>query len=61
MTQIVTTAQIINIEISTTQEFIEFCEYMNQLSTAGMIDPEQAGQLIKKWRTCAGKYISIDL
>ena len=61
MTQIVTTAQIINIEISTTQEFIEFCEYMNQLSTAGMINPEQAGQLINKWRICAGKYISIDL
>ncbi len=61
MTQIVTTAQQINIEISTTQEFIKFCEYMDQLSAAGIIDPEQAGQLINHWRTCAGKYISIDL
>ena len=61
MAQIVTTAQKINIQISTTSEFIQFCEYMDELSKSGMIDPEQAGQLINKWRTCAGKYISIDL
>ncbi|WP_419587246.1 hypothetical protein [Thiolapillus sp.] len=61
MTQIVTTAQKINIQISTTDDFIKFAEYMNQLSATGIIDPEQAGQLINHWRTCAGKYISIDL
>ncbi len=57
----VTTTQEINIQISTTNDFIEFCEFMNELSASGMIDPEQAGILITKWRTCAGKYISIDL
>ncbi len=61
MKRIETTAQRINIEISTTPEFVKFCEYMNQLSTSGMIDPEQAGQLINLWRICADKYISIDL
>ena len=61
MKRIVTTTQEINIQISTTEEFIKFCEYMNQLSTSGMIDPEQAGQLINLWRICADKYISIDL
>ncbi len=61
MKRLVTTTQEINIQISTTQEFIKFCEYMNQLSTSGMIDPEQAGQLINLWRICADKYISIDL
>ena len=61
MKRLVTTTQEINIQISTTEEFIKFCEYMNQLSTSGMIDPEQAGKLINLWRTCANKYISIDL
>ena len=61
MQRIETTAQEINIQIRTTPEFVKFCEYMDQLSAAGMIDPEQAGQLINHWRTCAGKYISIDL
>ena len=61
MKRIETTAQRINIEISTTKEFVKFCEYMDSLSTTGMIDPEQAGQLINLWRICASKYISIDL
>ena len=61
MKRLVTTTQEINIQISTTPEFVKFCEYMNQLSTSGMIDPEQAGQLINLWRICADKYISIDL
>ena len=61
MKRLVTTTQEINIEINTTQEFIKFCEYMNQLSASGMIDPEQAGELINRWRNCEGKYISIDL
>ncbi|WP_419614626.1 hypothetical protein [Thiolapillus sp.] len=61
MQRIETTAQRINIEISTTPEFVKFCGYMDQLSETGMIDPEQAGQLINLWRICAGKYISIDL
>uniref|UniRef100_UPI003AF9ACD5 hypothetical protein n=1 Tax=Thiolapillus sp. TaxID=2017437 RepID=UPI003AF9ACD5 len=61
MKRLATTTQEINIQISTTDNFIKFAEYMNQLSEAGMIDPEQAGQLINHWRTCAGKYISIDL
>ncbi len=61
MKRIETTAQRINIEISTTKEFVKFCEYMNQLSTTGIINPEEAGQLINLWRICAGKYISIDL
>ncbi|WP_419634403.1 hypothetical protein [Thiolapillus sp.] len=61
MKRLTTTTQEINIQISTTHDFIKFAEYMNQLSAAGMIDPEQAGQLINRWRTCAGKYISIDL
>ncbi|WP_419634246.1 hypothetical protein [Thiolapillus sp.] len=61
MKRIETTAQRINIEISTTPEFVKFCEYMDSLSTTGMIDPEQAGQLINLWRICASKYISIDL
>ncbi|WP_419585888.1 hypothetical protein [Thiolapillus sp.] len=53
--------QKINIQISTTEEFINYCDYMDELSKSGMIDPDQAGELIKLWRTCAGKYISIDL
>ncbi|WP_419593341.1 hypothetical protein [Thiolapillus sp.] len=61
MKRLVTTTQEINIQISTTHDFIQFCKYMDQLSAAGMIDPEQAGELINHWRTCAGKYISIDL
>ena len=61
MKRLVTTTQEININISTTHEFIEFCKYMDELSTSGFINPEQAGQLINKWRICADKYISIDL
>ncbi len=61
MKRLVTTTQEINIQISTTEEFIKFCNYMDGLSTTGMINPEEAGQLINLWRICAGKYISIDL
>ncbi|WP_419606522.1 hypothetical protein [Thiolapillus sp.] len=61
MKRIETTAQEINIQIRTTPQFVKFCDYMNQLSTSGIIDPEQAGQLINLWRICAEKYISIDL
>ena len=61
MKRLVTTTQEINIQISTTEEFIKFCNYMNDLSTTGIINPEEAGKLINLWRTCAGKYISIDL
>ncbi len=61
MKRLVTTTQEINIQISTTNDFIEFCKFMDELSASGFINPEQAGILINKWRTCAGKYISIDL
>ena len=61
MKRIETTAQRISIEISTTPEFVKFCGYMDELSSVGMIDPEQAGKLINLWRICADKYISIDL
>ena len=61
MKRLVTTTQEINIQISTTPEFVKFCEFMNQLSSTGMINPEEAGKLINLWRICADKYISIDL
>lgn len=59
--RLVTTTQEINIEINTTQEFIKFCEYMNEVSKSGYIDPDQGGKLINLWRTCAGKYIYIEI
>ena len=61
MKRLVPRTQEISIQINTTEEFIKFAEFMNEVSKTGIIDPDQGGQLINLWRICAGKYISIDL